>query len=357
MARPTRHGKKWRIRWVDETGNRRSEVHDTFEKAQAALAEHQSNAAARKRGDLRPRCPDRTFGDLCDWWLRVRAPLKRSRRDDESMIRRHLRPHFGALRLRDFMSEHAATYQAAKLVGGLSPKTVSNHLTLLSAMLIAAANDLNWLHTPPKIQKPRIHTDTYAYRYLKTKQEVARFLTASRPERPLVYMLYRTALTTGLRAGELSALTWTDVNLDTRLITVAHSYERNAVTKSGRIRYVPILDPLFETLTQWKRHNHSDIVFPNASGRHHKPSSRIFQERLQAVLARANFPMVELNGKPARYITFHGLRHTFASHWVMQGGSVAKLQKILGHASMEMTLRYAHLSPDLYKEDHDRLQF
>jgi len=45
-------------------------------------------------------------------------------------------------------------------------------------------------------------------------------------------------------------------------------------------------------------------------------------------------------------VNFHTLRHTFASHFVMRGGSLVKLQVILGHASIKMTLRYAHLAPD-----------
>jgi site-specific recombinase XerC len=64
---------------------------------------------------------------------------------------------------------------------------------------------------------------------------------------------------------------------------------------------------------------------------------------------------VEKNGKPRRYIVFHDLRHTFASHWVMGGGDVFKLQKILGHKDIKMTMRYAHLAPTAYAADFGRL--
>jgi integrase len=63
----------------------------------------------------------------------------------------------------------------------------------------------------------------------------------------------------------------------------------------------------------------------------------------------------EKSGKTRRYIVFHDRRHTFASHWVMRGGDIFRLQKILGHQSVQMTMRYAHLAPDVFKDDYDRL--
>jgi hypothetical protein len=84
-------------------------------------------------------------------------------------------------------------------------------------------------------------------------------------------------------------------------------------------------------------------------------SSRVFQEVLHRVLARAGFPKVLRGGKERPYIRFHDLRHTFASHWVMTGGSIFKLQKVLGHKSVQMTMRYAHLAPDAFVEDYGRL--
>jgi integrase len=84
-------------------------------------------------------------------------------------------------------------------------------------------------------------------------------------------------------------------------------------------------------------------------------SARVFQEVMHRVLARAAFPKTMRGGKERPYIRFHDLRHTFASHWVMGGGPLFKLQEILGHKSVQMTLRYAHLAPDAFTEDHGRL--
>jgi integrase len=59
-------------------------------------------------------------------------------------------------------------------------------------------------------------------------------------------------------------------------------------------------------------------------------------------------------GRRVHYIRFHDLRHTFASQWMMSGGDLFKLQKILGHKSTELTLRYAHLSPAAFMGDLGR---
>ena len=69
------------------------------------------------------------------------------------------------------------------------------------------------------------------------------------------------------------------------------------------------------------------------------------------MLERAGFPTFEERGRARRFITFHGLWHTFASHWAMSGGNMFKLQRILGHKSA-VTTRYSHLAPDAFAENY-----
>ena len=97
------------------------------------------------------------------------------------------------------------------------------------------------------------------------------------------------------------------------------------------------------------------VSFPNRDGGMLRPSGRVFQEVLHRVLARSGLPERERRGRPRPYIVFHDLRHTFASHWVASGGDLFKLQKILGHKTVQMTMRYAHLAPAAFREDWDRL--
>jgi integrase len=175
----------------------------------------------------------------------------------------------------------------------------------------------------------------------------------ARDEGEDVFTLYATAIYTGMREGELGGLRWEDVNFERRIITVQRSFE--GPTKAGDVRYVPIMDPLLPVLRDWRLRCPGTLVFPNEAGRMHQKSARIFQEILHRVLERAQFPTIERKGKSARYIVFHSLRHTFASHWVMAGGDLFRLQKVLGHKSITMTQRYAHLSPDVFAADYARL--
>ena len=97
-------------------------------------------------------------------------------------------------------------------------------------------------------------------------------------------------------------------------------------TKNGRNRSVPIADTILKAL-------------PKKKGRLFKGCYGAFQNAIK----RAEITL------PAGQMT-HVLRHTFASHFMMNGGNILVLQKILGHQSLAMTLRYAHLAPDHLQE-------
>lgn len=101
MAKLIRHRDKWRIRWTDATRKRRSEVYERYEDAEFKLLQHQTEAAEVRRGLRTLRAPNKTVGELCDHWLAVRAPDKRSAGDDRSMINAHLRPFFSGILARD----------------------------------------------------------------------------------------------------------------------------------------------------------------------------------------------------------------------------------------------------------------
>lgn len=347
-ARPTKFRDKWRIRWVDESGRRRSSVCDTFRDAAHELRLRQAEVEQVHRGTRSPTPVDRTMGQLFDYWLEHRASQKRSKKHDESIIRAHLRPAFGDIVLRAFALEAVHRFVADPKRKTLDPKTVANLLTLLISTLNFAV-ELGWLTRVPKIRKPRLRLFEEDYRYLRTVEERTRFLRAARDEGDDVFALYATGVFTGMRAGELAGLRWADVNWNERLITVQRSFR--GPTKAGDVRHVPILDALLPVLRSWRLRSPAALVFTNRDGRMLQPSSRVFQEVLHRVLARAS-----LKGQDgAHYLRFHDLRHTFASHWMMGGGDMFKLQKVLGHKCVQMTMRYAHLAPAAFREDYGRL--
>ena len=346
MARPTRHHGKWRVRWTDATGRRRSETHETETQAEAALRRHQFVASEIRAGRWRPELVPHDFRALAQRWMEDRASQKRSARCDESMIRAHLMGAFGDLQLIQITGPRVSELSRQM---NRSPKTVRNVLTLLGSMLRYAI-ELGWLDRLPVIRKPRVPIASQDFRYLQNQDEIRRFLVAARDEGEPVFALYATALYTGMRAGELAGLRWEDVDLERRLILVRSSYD--GPTKNGESRYVPILDPLLPVLRPWRLRQEGPLVFTNRNGQMLGRSGRVFQEVLHRVLEAADFPRSERRGRLRHHITFHDLRHTFASQWMMHGGDLFKLQKILGHKSVQMTLRYAHLDPAAFASDH-----
>ena len=364
MAKPYRQRGKWRIKVVGING-RTSCVFDSYQEAVKWAREiEQERDEVRVGRRKAPPPTNKTFGELCDYWEENQAKEKRSGTHDSSIIRAHLRPALGKVLLRDIGQSHRDAF--VKDRAHLNKKTIHNHLTLLIAMLNVAV-DLGWLHSAPRIRKPKVRLFSKDFRFLRNESEIARFLRAARDvddlrEYPrknekwrasIVFNLYATAIYTGMREGELAALEWDDIDLERRLITVQRSFD--GPTKADDVRYVPILDPLLPILKSWRVRCPTAHLFPNQRGEMFSPSSRIFQEVLHRILDRAGFPDQERSNKVRKYIVFHDLRHTFASLWVMRGGSVFTLSKILGHKSVQMTMRYAHLAPDAYSEEYGRL--
>ncbi len=101
MARPTKHYGKWRIRWVDENGERKSEVFDDRREASFQLQQRELEAEERRRGLKPAPSTPKMFSDVADYWEKHRIPQKRSGHHDQSVLRRHLRPAFGGVTLGD----------------------------------------------------------------------------------------------------------------------------------------------------------------------------------------------------------------------------------------------------------------
>jgi len=352
MSKSTKHGQNWRIRYIDEKGFRVSATFPTHKEADSALILKKAEIEQIKRGLRLPSIPKKTFSELCDYYLQNHNPLKRRPKDDECMIRVHLLPAFGAFQLKD-IEFHIQKFKIER--SHLSSARLYNLLTLLSTMLKKAYR-LGWIQKIPHIEKPSIRLLNNDFQYLKTKEEIRSFLYSAHKINENVYFLYNVALNTGMRLGELAALKWKNIDFNTRLITVARSF--NGPTKNGEIRRIPILDSILPLLKEKyieNGKNQESLVFPNKHGKMYDASARIFQEILHQALALASFPKIEKKGKLYWYISFHDLRHTFASHWMMNGGDIFKLKDILGHKSIQMTMRYAHLSTVAYEAEHNRM--
>jgi integrase len=161
------------------------------------------------------------------------------------------------------------------------------------------------------------------------------------------YPLFALLAYTGVRRGEALGLRWADVDLDRRILTARRSYE--GITKSGKQRTVPIPAELVAILKAYKLADpwKGSLVFPNDAGEMYSSNAKL-QNALHAALARVGLPRIRL----------HDLRHVYASHFVMGGGDIFTLQRILGHSTPQLTSdTYAHLSPAHLAGEADRVSY
>ena len=134
------------------------------------------------------------------------------------------------------------------------------------------------------------------------------------------------ALSTGMRSAEVHRLRWSDVMYDQELIAV------KARLKRGKVRYVPMASELAEEIRRYPVIIGEDRLFPPTRG--DKSGRQRLEGSFEDLLKRAHI----------RDFWFHDLRHTFASWYMMNGGDLYELAKLLGHANIKMTERYAKLA-------------
>jgi site-specific recombinase XerD len=135
--------------------------------------------------------------------------------------------------------------------------------------------------------------------------------------------------------SELYKLTWENVDLSRRILTIPRS-------KNGETRYVPLNTPALEAFERLrKRRKRTAAVF--LDWRKHRLTGP--RHWLEPTLKKAK----------VRKFTWHCLRHTFASRLVMNGENLRTVQDLLGHKQISMTVRYSHLAPQHRLDAVERL--
>lgn len=153
-------------------------------------------------------------------------------------------------------------------------------------------------------------------RYLE-KEEIVRLLSrCSKRLRPIVVL----ALNTGMRKGEILGLKWQDIDFRRGIIYLYN-------TKNGEKREIPINEMVKTALLRTLKHPDSPCVFCDKDG---KPVGNI---------RKSFFTAMRKSGIIS--FRFHDLRHSFASHLVMAGVDLNTVRELMGHKTLEMTLRYA----------------
>lgn len=305
----------WWIQYFDSQHHRRREMVGS-RSAAIKLAEKRRTQA--REGIKMPenlRAKPASFSELTERALAYSKANKRSYSHDEQRMK-HLMEEFGNRLAEDISRGDIQKWLDSK-AEDWALATRNRHLALLKLTYRLAEED-GAIKTNPARLVRQSKEDNGRVRYLSDAEEVTlraviqKSYAAHLPE-------FEVALMTGMRQGEQFSREWTDVDVDAGTIRLSQ-------TKNGKCRFVHLNTRALATLNMLHDSGlGAGRVFPNL-----KP--RWFTDAVK-------------DAKLGDF-TWHDLRHTFASRLVMAGVDIRTVQELMGHKSITMTMRYAHLSPE-----------
>lgn len=278
-----------------------------------------------------------------EWLLSVQNRVKESTLANYRLkLKKHIIPSFGAMKCCSVGSKEINGFINTKIVDGLSSRYVSDILVIMKSMFKYAAREYGIKNVFDGITMPKKQSKEVR---LLTKDEENRLKKYIIEKPSLVGMGIALTMYTGLRVGELCALKWEDIDLESRTLTVKKTMQRiqnhegGAKTKliisepksEKSRRIIPIPECMIEMLRSFKADDSCFLL----TGKDKPMEPRAMQYRFQRLLKKLGLP----------HIHYHALRHGWASRAIELGFDVKTLSEILGHSSVELTLRlYVHSS-------------
>ena len=277
-----------------------------------------------------------------DKWL---GTGKKHPEDDRSRYKAHIEPKFGDKPLSAITTHDLEALKASLLEKEietpsgkkrkLSPATVKHVLVLIRQIYYKMIAWGLWKGENPikGVKLPRLSNSRD--RFL-TYQEAGILLDKLKKVSQQLWEISLVGLHTGMRASEIFAFRWGDADFANMMINIPDS-------KSGRPRHVPMTDEVKNMLAEKEQTNAGDFVFQARGG------------GIITDISKAFFRAVEDLGfnegidDRRHRVTFHTLRHTYASWLAIQGTPIIQIKELLGHQTLVMTERYAHLIPDQKK--------
>lgn len=292
---------------------------------------------------MKPVLQEMKFREFARWWLDHRVAPRSTARTRERYsdnLKHHVYPLVGDLWLSQIAREHADQLVTRLRETNHNPVGTNLVVGVLKQVMSEAFRQERIDKYPfsdyGKLKEPK-RADHYM-----SAEEIQKFLEVNRDDPH--YWLFVVAINTGMRRGELAGLCWDRVDFESGYIHITRLRDRDGLadrtkTRSSQ-RRIPMSDVVRHALMELKtRAWHPEFVFCMSYG---KP--------FDAGHVYWYFARAQKKAGLANHYRFHDLRHTFASHFVMNRGSLYDLQKLLGHARFEETQRYAHLTPEHLKK-------
>lgn len=280
----------------------------------------------------------KTFDDLATRYQEIIHPTLRrgSVIKNDLELKKRIKPYFQHYRLQSITSEHWQAFLAHLTTLPLAPKS-QRDTAALAASLFKKAEAWGWITRRPNLGIPIPKLDKQLYHWWENKDDIRRFLTTARETCPRYFPAFKLALESGMRIGEICGLSRKDVDLEMGRIQIHRQWLDVQHTfgpcKNGLIRTLNIETngPLIQHLREaGKTSGHFEALFTTSTGR--RIENRELYRRFQFCVKRAGVPRIR----------FHDLRHTYASHFMRNGGEIWVLAQVLGHADVQTTQRYAH---------------
>lgn len=294
------------------------------------VGKHGSVAEALKT--MVPKTEDRalTFAQFAEQWFQDYALTNNKpseQRAKRNALHNHLIPFLGEKALHEINNRLVEQLKSALLAKGLCRKSINNYLCVLHTCL-AYAMEWEILAALPLIKPFKVKPPPFTY---LPANEIDALVGTTPPG--LLRAMIVVALYTGARYCELVALRWEDVNLEARQLRICRAEVRGVVgtTKSGQTRYVPISDQVLAVFDALPRD--ATLVF------HRNGRSVRYVCALEALRDACSHAGV-------RHSSWHTLRHTFASMLVQRRVPLVVIRDLLGHSTVKMTERYAHLNDE-----------
>lgn len=266
------------------------------------------------------------------WWTTYPAAARNrpaTIREKRKHLDKHILPVLGRVPLNEIDKRKVDAFYATLNEKGQSAKSCKNIGGTLHKILVSAV-EWECIDKMPRFPKIRVTDPEWDW---FTAEETKKLLAKARNREEYALLLF--PFDTGARAGEQLGLQWGDIDWHNRKIVFRRAISEGVMgpTKTGKTRHVP-LTPALEAALKATKHLRSQHVFCKPDGR---PFS-LWQlhERLWGTCRRAGL----------RMIRWHDTRHSFASQLTSAGVPLRQVQEYLGHSTITMTMRYAHLAPN-----------